>query len=386
MKILQISNLASHHQLPLARALIKIVGELNFKFAATSPYDAERIKNGWSLENNVSWILYPNSNERDLKTYNEFVQDADVVICGDRDFDLFQKRLENGKICMYMSERWFKPHHGLFRLCHPTFMTYVSSLLNCLSQKGFFYLPIGKFAADDIKLLTFLGKKDFFRWGYFTEPFKGTFNNLSHKDKSERCINILWVGRMLRWKRVDLIIDALANMKKKGYFFKLNLVGDGPERSKLLLKAKNLLGVDFFSYSEFIKSDEVPLVMASNHIYVLSSTPYEGWGAVLNEAMSAGCVVVASDKAGAASFLIENHINGFTFKSGSVASLELQVSNAIELFNSADSYEVLINKSIETVNDLWSPQNAAERIVEFSEFYLRNGIPLRYDFGPLSII
>ena len=46
---------------------------------------------------------------------------------------------------------------------------------------------------------------------------------------------------MLKWKRVDCLILAIADLSKKGYAVKLSLVGDGPEINKLKKLAAKLL-------------------------------------------------------------------------------------------------------------------------------------------------
>ena len=40
----------------------------------------------------------------------------------------------------------------------------------------------------------------------------------------------------------------------------------------------------------------------------------EGWGAVVNEAMSSGCAVVADAEAGSVPYLIENSKDGFIYR------------------------------------------------------------------------
>src|SRR5690606_9257701 len=142
----------------------------------------------------------------------------------------------------------------------------------------------------------------------------GVMRNASDEANS-KTVSILWVGRMLKWKRVDLLIRALARLKNEGKDFKLTLVGDGPERERLQKLADKLLGHEYYTIQNFIPSSEVPALMAQHDIYVLPSNAYEGWGAVVNEAMSVGCALVASDKTGAGASLIEHGVNGMLFES-----------------------------------------------------------------------
>lgn len=48
-----------------------------------------------------------------------------------------------------------------------------------------------------------------------------------------------------------------------------------------------------------------------------TSDRFEGWGAVANESLANGCVLVASDAIGSSPYLISDGVNGFMFKSAS---------------------------------------------------------------------
>ena len=122
MKILQISNIVRHHQLPLARELCKLVGEDNFLFAAMGKPDQNRLKNGWQGEYSEKWIIHPSNSVIDQEKFNHFWADADVVLSGERLISKMQERVDNKKLCFYMSERWWKPPIGIFRLCQPRYL------------------------------------------------------------------------------------------------------------------------------------------------------------------------------------------------------------------------------------------------------------------------
>src|SRR5690606_36060025 len=138
---------------------------------------------------------------------------------------------------------------------------------------------------------------------------------------NSKTVSAPWVGRMLKWKNVDLLIKVLARLKNEGKDFKLTQVGDGPERERLHRLADKMLGDKYYTNQDIIPASAVPALMAQHNIYVLPSNAYEGWGAVINEAMSVGCAVVASDKTGAGVAMIEHGVNGMLFKSGSEYSL-----------------------------------------------------------------
>lgn len=362
MKILQISNMVSHHQLPLANELSKLVGDNNFLFAALGRPTSERVNNGWSSNYDQNWIVHPNESASDNQKYNDFWSEADIVICGERLIERMQERVDNNKICFYMSERWWKPPVGIARLMSPSYLKMFISFRRLTKSKYFHYLAIGPFAAKDMNLVTDMHER-IWQWGYFTNfP-----SNLKNSDPT--VINILWLGRMLDWKRIDLLIKALGRIQSKGKRFKLTLIGDGPEKIRLEKLASKCLTRSSYEFLDFIPSSEVPSLMSQYDIYVLPSNAYEGWGAVVNEAMAAGCAVIASDKTGAGASLIQSGNNGLLFKSESEFSLYKSLKL---LFDRPELIMVYGKNARSTIEKEWQPKVVAEKFLELSMLLLNN--------------
>lgn len=379
MKILHVTNMVSHHQLPLAKELCKLVGEENFLFAAMGKPDQDRIKNGWKGEYTEKWIIHPNETLEDNEKFNRFWDEADIVLCGERLINKMQERVGNKKLCFYMSERWFKPPIGMLRLLHPAYFKMLLSFRKLSKSNYFHYLPTGPFAAKDMALIAPMQNR-VWQWGYFTE-MPSAIRDFTESPGG--VVSILWVGRMLKWKRVDLLINALHRLKSEGKLFRLTLVGEGPERERLQRLSDKLLGKEYCTIQDFIPSEEVTALMAKNDVYVLPSNAYEGWGAVVNEAMSVGCAVVASDKTGAGAAMIGDGVNGFLFESGSVFSL----------YNCLN--DLLCNKNLvqkigfsakATMTELWQPSAVAKRYIELTTALLEGKVITGCTTGPLSEI
>ena len=377
MKILLVTNIVSHHQLPLAIELSKIVGKDNFLFAATSRPDKERLKNGWSSEYGQSWIAHPNESANDSIIYEKFWQDADVVICGERLIHRMQDRVDKGKLCFYMSERWWKPPVGMFRLLSPKYLKMFLTFRKLTKSEYFHYLPTGPFAAKDLALVTSMEGR-VWQWGYFTEM---PSIRLDLAESTDTVVSILWIGRMLKWKRVDLLIKALHRLKSEGKLFRLTLVGEGPERERLQRLSGKLLGEEYCTIRDFIPSDEVTSLMAKHDVYVLPSSAYEGWGAVVNEAMSVGCAVVASDKTGAGAALIEHGVNGLLFESDSVNSLYKCLD---QIFNIQGLSKELGLSAKSKYVEQWQPKIVAQRFIQLSSSLINNTEVKYYSQGVLS--
>jgi glycosyltransferase involved in cell wall biosynthesis len=97
----------------------------------------------------------------------------------------------------------------------------------------------------------------------------------------------------------------------------LLLVGDGPLRAELERAAD---GIETIRFAGFRNQTELPAFYAMADLLVLPSRR-EPWGLVVNEAMNAGCAILASDRVGAALDLVREGVNGAIFPAGSVPAL-----------------------------------------------------------------
>lgn len=376
MRVLQVSNLASHHQLPLAREIAKVVGEDNFRFAATAVPDQERLRLGWASEFGDPWIFRAGEVEADRIAFEQWWDEADVVICGERRFTRMGERLAQGKVCFYMSERWWKPPIGKIRLLSPKILKIVREFRAVADHPLFHYLPVGPYAERDIAVLSEMVGRTW-RWGYFPD----VSDHLHKTINAGPQLKLLWVGRMLGWKRVDTLIRAVSAAINGGADLKLTLIGDGPERASLEKLAGRLLDRDSFVIRDSVSASEIPSIMSENDVYVLPSSAYEGWGAVVNEAMSCGCAVVASKATGAGAAIIKHGINGFLFSPGDSQGLSAQL---VSLASDDALRRRLGIEAIRSMSEVWSPSVAASRFLEVAAAVLSKSVMPMYDEGPMS--
>lgn len=103
---------------------------------------------------------------------------------------------------------------------------------------------------------------------------------------------ILSVARFVPQKNLSLLIRAFSKIQPKFSLAHLLVVGRGKEEVNLKLLAKKLLPDNSYTFMNW--SNDVPALMATAHVYVLSSN-YEGWGRVLIEARAAGIPIVTTD-------------------------------------------------------------------------------------------
>ncbi len=97
----------------------------------------------------------------------------------------------------------------------------------------------------------------------------------------------------------------------------LVIIGEGPLRPMLEHAAA---GIDTIRFTGFRNQTELPAFYAMTDLLILPSHR-EPWGLVINEAMNAGCAILASDWVGAARDLVRDGVNGAVFPAGSVRAL-----------------------------------------------------------------
>ena len=96
--------------------------------------------------------------------------------------------------------------------------------------------------------------------------------------------------------------------------WKIVLAGNGPLKDRLL----NLPNVDVL---DFQPQERLVELAQNSGVFVLPSV-YEPWALVLQEFAAAGLPIICSDACGAASHMVINGFNGYTFKSKDVQDLK----------------------------------------------------------------
>ena len=122
----------------------------------------------------------------------------------------------------------------------------------------------------------------------------------------------VFVGSLSPWKSPFTIIEAASLNMDESSKMEITIVGDGVERKRIevAVKAKGLKNIALLGTRS---NSEIPSILFQQDILILPSL-YDGWGAVVNEALSCGCYVICSDHCGAKSLLSGHPRLGKIFK------------------------------------------------------------------------
>jgi glycosyltransferase involved in cell wall biosynthesis len=113
----------------------------------------------------------------------------------------------------------------------------------------------------------------------------------------------VFVGRLVEWKGVDLLLEAFARIARTDAVH-LDLCGDGAERPALEALAGQLGVTRAVTFHGFLPQPAVAARLRAGHALVLPSL-YESGGAVILEAMACGRPVVATRWGGPTDYLDE---------------------------------------------------------------------------------
>jgi glycosyltransferase involved in cell wall biosynthesis len=118
---------------------------------------------------------------------------------------------------------------------------------------------------------------------------------------TQRKIRLIYVGALVDWKRVDLLIAACASLIGR-LNFQLHLVGDGPERIGLKRQIERLSLKAHVKMHGLVSHAAVADLLRGSDIMVHPAMRECG-GAVILEAMACGLPVIAADWGGPADYI-----------------------------------------------------------------------------------
>lgn len=132
----------------------------------------------------------------------------------------------------------------------------------------------------------------------------------SHNPKRKK-YDIIFAGRLIREKNVDMIIRTTAMLKEEIPEIRCCIIGEGPKKAELVKLAgdlgitKNVEFADFLEYENLIEKVRV------SKIFILPSSR-EGFGISVIEAYACGIpVITVSQEYNAAQYLVSDGVDGF---------------------------------------------------------------------------
>lgn len=377
MTIVFYSNFLNHHQVPVADELYRITNH-NYYFVEVMPMPDSIKSIGYPDFSDKPYLIQTWKSKKSYEHALILARSANVAVFGGEVvLEFMKERLKKKRLSFLYSERRFK--RGWINLFSPHLLLFTLYYHVFFRKRPFYLLCSGAYAARDYNILgMFIGKC--YKWGYFTQV--GNFDFGKYKDiaKSERT-NIMWCARFLAWKHPELPIMLAERLKGMGCDFIINMFGDGKVRKKTEAMAKRRMVDDVVQFHGNLPNNEILKEMRKHDIFLFTSDRNEGWGAVVNESMSNGCVLVASDAIGSVPYLIKDGVTGCSFKSCDIDSLEEKV---LWLIKHPDKRKEIAMNGLKNMQNEWAPQIAAKNFIQLVNNLANNNLN-NLPSGPCSV-
>ena len=136
---------------------------------------------------------------------------------------------------------------------------------------------------------------------------------------------LLAIGRFVKTKGLDVLLDACALLRGKGVDFRLTLAGSGRIEGALRKQAEKLGLADKVDFPGFVLHSKVPELIASHDIFVMPSKvsrtgDRDGLPTVIMEALISRVPVVATDVGGIRE-VVETGVTGMLVQQRNPAAL-----------------------------------------------------------------
>lgn len=177
--------------------------------------------------------------------------------------------------------------------------------------------------------------------------------------ESER--RLIHIGRLVKWKRVDLLIDAFAQIVERYPDAELVIVGNGPELDNLKQQADGLQLKDSVRFTGALYDPKVlGAYMNESTVYVLAGIG----GLSINDAMTYGLPILCSVCDTTERDLVADGKNGYFFAEGSVDSLVEKIET---LFASPERCREMGRESERIIREKINIETVSERFMRAFE-------------------
>ena len=141
-----------------------------------------------------------------------------------------------------------------------------------------------------------------FQFAYVTDPPAiQTFPSKNGVKGDPKQVQLLYVGQLIHRKGLDILLQALAKLRHR-QDWRLTLVGVGASKEQLEAFVDASGMSSRISFVGMVPNHGVHAIMRDSDLLILPSR-FDGWGAVVNEALMCGTPVLCSGQCGAKDLL-----------------------------------------------------------------------------------
>jgi glycosyltransferase involved in cell wall biosynthesis len=323
-KLIFWQGVMSIHQSALLRNLAGIPG-IDVTLVVWEDIPKHRKSSGWLLPDfgNTHIIMKPSSQEQ-TELLSRNTSNSIHIFSGTRGYPMVWNVLRksissNTNCCIEAESQNGIGLKGTLRLLRSRYDAIR------LREKVDVVLAIGSLGVNWYKKSGYFPNR-IFPFGYFVEtPI--IYNVDSDQYRSDiKTVEIVFIGSPFLKKGLDILLSSLSGLKDLNWH--LHVVGDGDDREQFLNMCKTLRLTGRVYFHGVIPNPNVIHLLSVCDLLVLPSR-WDGWGAVINEALMCGVPVICSDKCGAADLIGDGR--GHVFPSQHVPELQSALCRQILL-------------------------------------------------------
>lgn len=384
MRLTFFSNFLNAHQLGLAQEFAAMPG---VEYCFVSLTKREGLVGRESLDYQYPYVLREYEGEVQEAAAMRHALEDDVVVFGAMDGkeQYVRARAETGRLFFRYAERLLK--RGDWWRFVPMKRQRTYEMFGRYGNSNMYILCASAFTARDLALFGFPCEKCL-KWGYFPQvsiaPSIDSKTVEARMARLPRYCSLSSAQRAIPWKRVDMQVRLASRLKQAGYQFHLTIAGDGPEIGRLTALSRDLDVNECVEFAGQLTPKEVQGIMRESDVFLATSNRKEGWGATINEAMAAGCCVIASDEMGSVPYLIEDGVSGFAFHSGDMEDLTRVIREVLSRPDWTEHVAQIGRSAQKTIAGEWSAQEAARRLYFICNDILEGKSPTIPEHGPVS--
>ena len=368
MKVVFISCFLTHHQVPFCLEMQKRLGE-DFKFISTEKIFQWRLDLGFKdLDSEYDFVVKAYESDESYKEAEKLALESDVVIIGSTTDHLIVERLKQDKLIFRYRARIFIFPDGFFKIIlnKDKMKLFWHRHIKFRKNKNLHLLCANAYGAGDFNFFG-LYKNKIYKWGYFLETNKYDIDKLIEKKEQNEKMQIVWVARFIKWKHPEIVLKLAKNLKKQGYNFEIKMLGTGVLEEKTRQQVKKQGLEDVINIVGQVPSEKVRDYMEEANIFIGTSDSWEGWGAVINESMNAGCAIVANKRMGSVPFLIKDGESGLWYNSYKDFEDKVKL-----LIKDKELRTKLGKNAYKYITEEWTGSVAAENVIKLFESVIEN--------------
>ncbi|MGA2070546.1 MAG: glycosyltransferase family 4 protein [Sedimentisphaerales bacterium] len=295
--------------------------------ASLSPLSSDRLKLGWSEMTPDSPYLQPWRSMRDRLAYYRWLLQADVIVMPGffhlrtLPFQHWFRRLTNKTTVL-----WSEPFLNHPRTSHSFLSLTLRKLMLWPCNSSRYNLLATGHGADKDYYALGMTRWNNWLYAFAVQPHEELKRDLTAPPVGG--VHIVYSGTVVHRKGIDILIEALGRPDIAGMKWRLTVVGDGDCRAELEGAATRLKIAEKIKFIGAMPLNRCGDIYSTGDVLVLPSR-FDGWGAVVNEAMEFGMAVITSDMVGARTPLVKEGVNGLVFRNGDVADLARCLSRLI---------------------------------------------------------